>query len=86
MEIVDLNMNPIRTFTENGILCKDGKESEFDTIVLATGFDSITGSLTSMNLQGKDGLTIKERWKDGIFTHLRLCVSGCPNMWMIYGP
>lgn len=86
VEIVDLKANPIFEFTKNGIVCEDGREREFDTIVLATGFDAMTGSLTSMNLRGKDGLTIQERWNDGVFTHLGLCTSGCPNMFMIYGP
>ena len=86
VDIVDLKANPIQEFTKKGIICRDGKEREFDTIVLATGFDAMTGSLTDMNLHGKDGLTIKERWKDGVFTHLGLCTNGCPNMFMIYGP
>lgn len=80
--IVDVKTNPLQEFTEKGIICQDGKEREFDTIVLATGFDSMTGSLTAMDLRGKDGLTIKERWKDGVFTHLGLCISGCPNLFM----
>ncbi|KAK7897470.1 hypothetical protein LTR67_005359 [Exophiala xenobiotica] len=86
VDIVDLKANPIQEFTAKGIICKDGSELEFDTIVMATGFDAMTGSLTSMNLHGRDGLTFRERWKDGVFTHLGLCSSGCPNMFMIYGP
>lgn len=86
VDVVDLKATPIERFTESGILCKDREERPFDTIVLATGFDAMTGSLTEMNLRGKDGLTIKERWKDGVFTYLGLCISGCPNMFMVYGP
>ncbi|GAB7352382.1 hypothetical protein MBLNU459_g2817t1 [Dothideomycetes sp. NU459] len=86
VDIVDLKNNPIREFTEKGIIGEDGIEREFDTVVMATGFDSMTGSLTSMNIHGRDGMTFKERWKDGVFTQLGLCSSGCPNMFMIYGP
>ncbi|KAH6972850.1 cyclopentanone monooxygenase [Ilyonectria sp. MPI-CAGE-AT-0026] len=86
VDIVDLKVNAIQEITEKGIICQDGVEREFDTIVMATGFDAMTGSLTNMNIHGRDGLTFQERWKDGVFTHLGLCSSGCPNMFMIYGP
>jgi cation diffusion facilitator CzcD-associated flavoprotein CzcO len=86
VDIVDLKVNPIEEFTAKGITCRDGVELEFDTVVMATGFDAMTGSLTNMNIHGKDGLTFRERWKDGVFTHLGLCSSGCPNLFMIYGP
>lgn len=86
VDIVDLKTNAIQEFTEKGIISQDGMEREFDTIVMATGFDAMTGSLTNMNIHGRDGSTFQERWKDGVFTHLGLCSSGCPNMFMIYGP
>ncbi|KAK6079011.1 cyclopentanone 1,2-monooxygenase [Seiridium cupressi] len=86
VDIIDLKANPIQEFTETGIVCQDGSERPFDTIVLATGFDAMTGSLVNMNVHGTDGLTFKDRWNDGVFTHLGLCSSGCPNMFMIYGP
>lgn len=86
VDIVDLKANAIQEFTEKGIISQDGLEREFDTVVLATGFDAMTGSLTNMNIHGRDGLTFQERWKDGVFTHLGLCSSGCPNLFMIYGP
>lgn len=86
VDIVDLKSNPIREFTEDGIVTQDGQKHECDTVVMATGFDAMTGSLTNINIIGRDGLTFRERWKDGVFTHLGLCSSGCPNMFMIYGP
>ncbi|KAF2020086.1 cyclopentanone monooxygenase [Aaosphaeria arxii CBS 175.79] len=86
VDIVDLKANPIREFTEKGIISQDGVEREYDTIVMATGFDAMTGSLMNMNIHGKDGLTFKERWKNGVFTHLGLCSSGFPNLFMVYGP
>ncbi|KAF7549534.1 hypothetical protein G7Z17_g6326 [Cylindrodendrum hubeiense] len=57
VDIVDLKANSIREFTENGIIGQDGLHREFDTIVLATGFDAMTGSLTKMNIHGKDAPT-----------------------------
>jgi cation diffusion facilitator CzcD-associated flavoprotein CzcO len=86
VDVVNLKANPVQQVTKRGIICQDGVEREFDTIVLATGFDAMTGSLVNMNIQGRDGLTFQERWKDGVFTHLGLCSSGCPNLFLIYGP
>uniref|UniRef100_A0A0B7KBI8 FAD/NAD(P)-binding domain-containing protein n=1 Tax=Bionectria ochroleuca TaxID=29856 RepID=A0A0B7KBI8_BIOOC len=86
VSIVDLKANPIQEFTEKGIVSQNGHEEQFDTVVMATGFDAMTGSLTNMNIKGTDGLTFKERWKNGVFTHLGLCSNGCPNMFLIYGP
>jgi cation diffusion facilitator CzcD-associated flavoprotein CzcO len=86
VDIVDLKANPIQEFTAKGIVLKGGSHREFDTIVMATGFDAMTGSLTSMDIRGRDGIDFQERWKDGVFTHLGLCSSGCPNLFLIYGP
>lgn len=46
----------------------------------------MTGSLTGKGLRGKDGVDMKQRWKDGVWTHLGRLVDGCPNMSMTYGP
>ncbi|KAJ3543161.1 hypothetical protein NM208_g3717 [Fusarium decemcellulare] len=86
VDIVDLKANPIKEFSERGIICNDTVDRPFDIVIMATGFDAMTGSLMNMNVHGTDGLTFRERWKDGVFTHLGLCSSGCPNMFIIYGP
>lgn len=86
VELVDLNATPLKTFTEKGMLMSDGKLHEMDVLVLATGFDSITGSLTNMGLKSKDGVDLKDLWKDGVFTYLGLTVAGFPNMFMAFSP
>ena len=60
----------------------DGELKELDVVILATGFDTFTGSLTNMGLKSKDGKDLKELWKDGIFTYLGLTISGFPNCFM----
>ncbi|KAI4598067.1 hypothetical protein KJ359_003876 [Pestalotiopsis sp. 9143b] len=79
VDIVDLKSNPIRGCTEKGFISEDGVEREFHTIVMATGFDAMTGSLTSMNIRGRDGLTFRERWKNGVFTDLGLSPTAFTN-------
>jgi cyclohexanone monooxygenase len=62
-------------FTEKGIRTTE-KEWEFDYIFYATGFDALTGGFMQMNMIGKDGISLNEKWGDGVKTYLGLCVSG----------
>jgi cyclohexanone monooxygenase len=59
---------------------------EFDMIVLATGFDAMTGSLLQLDITGRDGLTLEGKWADGPKTYLGLGIHGFPNMFTITGP
>lgn len=86
VEVVSLKTTPVRRFTETGIITEDGKEREHDYVILATGYDNMTRSLTGMGLRGKDGVDMKERWKNGVWTYLGIMAKGNPNMFMIYGP
>ena len=86
VDVVDLKSNPIETFTSNSIKTKDGAEYPVDVVVLATGFDAVTGGLTQIDIRGCDGSTIKENWANGVKTNLGLTVSNFPNMFMVYGP
>ncbi|KAJ3985910.1 cyclopentanone 1,2-monooxygenase [Lentinula detonsa] len=45
VDLIDLGQDPIIEITANGILTADGKEREFDVIILATGFDAMTGGI-----------------------------------------
>ena len=63
-----------------------GKEYEFDAIVFATGFDAMTGSFAKVDIRGRDGLTLKEKWAEGPKTYLGLMVTGFPNLFFITGP
>lgn len=87
VDIVDLNANPLETFTEKGLkLGGEDSERDFDVVVLATGFDSFTGSLTQMGLKNKDGIDIKDVWAKGVRTYLGMCMAGFPNAFMVYTP
>jgi cation diffusion facilitator CzcD-associated flavoprotein CzcO len=87
VDIVNLNANPIESFTEKGLkLGGEEKEREFDCIVLATGFDSFTGSLTNMGLKNKHGIDIKDVWQDGVKTYLGMMMHGFPNAFVVYSP
>jgi hypothetical protein len=51
---------------ETGIKMHDGKEYEHDVLVLATGFDEVTGGLTQINIRDKNGVSLTERWSQGV--------------------
>lgn len=78
VDIVDVRANPIDEFTHTGIkVSQQEAVRDFDVIVLATGFDSITGGITQIDIRGTDPeLTIKEKWQEGTYTQLGMTTSG----------
>lgn len=85
VDIVDVRETRIQSVHSEGIRTADGVLHEFDTIALATGFDSVTGGLKAMNIQGTEGL-LRHKWEKSIWTHLGMTISSFPNFFMIYGP
>ncbi len=83
--LVDLQASPIEEITPTGIRTRDA-EYELDTIVFATGFDAMTGSLFKLNIRGKGGVSLQEAWADGPHTYLGVATAGFPNLFMITGP
>jgi cation diffusion facilitator CzcD-associated flavoprotein CzcO len=85
VNLVDLRTTPIERITRSGIKTAAG-EYELDILVLATGFDAVTGGLTSIDIHGTQGETLKEKWAKGVRTHLGMAVAGFPNLLFVYGP
>jgi cyclohexanone monooxygenase len=83
--LVDLKATPIEEITPNGVRTTAGA-FEFDAIVYATGFDAMTGALTSIDIRGRDGIRLREKWHGGPQTYLGLMTAGLPNLFMITGP
>lgn len=85
VELVDIRKDSIVKFTPSGLRTKS-TEYAFDILVLAIGFDAMTGALTRVNIIGRAGTTLKEHWKDGPRTYLGLSAAGFPNFFFITGP
>lgn len=85
--LVDVKAAPIVEITPKGLRTTES-EYELDIIVFATGYDGMTGPLLKIDIRGKDGLSLKEKWDDGaqVKTYLGIANSGFPNMFMITGP
>jgi len=86
VELVDLRATPIDEVTPSGIRTSDGVEREFDLIVLATGFDANTGGLTQIDIRDTAGVSLRDRWRERVDTHLGVAIAGFPNLLMLYGP
>jgi len=85
VHLVNLQRTPLVEVTEKGIRTAD-REYGFDAIVYATGFDAMTGSLTNVDIRGRDGMSLKETWSAGPRTYLGIGSAGFPNLFMITGP
>ena len=85
MTLVDINAAPIQAITPNGIRTADA-EYELDIIILATGFDAMTGALLKIDIRGRAGLALRDKWAHGPVNYLGLQVSGFPNLFTITGP
>ncbi|KAM3526451.1 hypothetical protein MY4038_006812 [Beauveria bassiana] len=91
--LVDLKRTPIKEFTETGIVTEEPCPCattttlrEFDLVILATGYDAITGSLHDMHIRDRRGALLQDKWRDGVRTHMGMTVPGVPNAFLLYGP
>ncbi|HUB46065.1 MAG TPA: NAD(P)/FAD-dependent oxidoreductase [Acetobacteraceae bacterium] len=83
--LVDLREDPIEEITPDGI--RTAKQHyKLDAIVYATGFDAMTGTLFGLNIRGRGGRLLQEKWSDGPHTYLGIATADFPNLFMITGP
>jgi cation diffusion facilitator CzcD-associated flavoprotein CzcO len=83
--LVDVSDEPIERITANGLRAK-GKDYTFDCLVLATGFDAMTGALLRVDIRGRAGRSLQDKWKEGPKAYLGLTMAGFPNLFTITGP
>jgi 4-hydroxyacetophenone monooxygenase len=82
---VDLITEPIVAITPTGIRCADGREYPVDVIVFATGFHA-NRFLWPMEIVGRGGATLRERWGEEPRAYLGITVPDFPNLFCLYGP
>ncbi|CAF4832037.1 unnamed protein product [Rotaria sp. Silwood1] len=83
--LVDLRNGSIDEITPTGIRIKE-KIYEVDDIVFATGFDALTGALLKIDIRGRSGKTLQEKWAEGPRTYLGLMMVDFPNLFIVAGP
>lgn len=83
--LVDVSDSPIERFTTSGIQLADA-HSDHDSIILATGFDAITGGFKGIDIQGRNGTALEDKWEGRPRSYLGFSIDEFPNLWMISGP
>ena len=83
--LVDIKSNPIEEILPNAVRA-GGKDYAVDALVLATGFDAMTGSVAKIDIRGRNGQTLNQKWAEGPKTYLGLMSAGFPNLFIITGP
>ena len=83
--LVDISAAPLQVITPAGVRTADA-DYDLDIIIFATGYDAMTGTLLRIDIQGRNGLTLREKWAAGPVNYLGLNVAGFPNLFTITGP
>ena len=83
--LVSVRNTPIESIDPTGITTSEA-HYDIDALVLATGFDAMTGALDKIDIVGRDGRRLREDWADGPRTYLGLGVDGFPNLFLVSGP
>jgi len=85
--LVDVKESPILEITEAGVQTASD-HFELDIIIFATGYDGMTGPLFKIDIRGRNGVTLKDKWENGasVQTYLGLATASFPNLFMITGP
>jgi len=83
--LVDVAADPIERITAVGLETQQ-QQYAFDALVLATGFDAMTGALLGMDIRGEGGKSLQTEWAAGPQSYLGLMVHGFPNLFTVTGP
>jgi len=85
VSLVSVREHPIERVTSNGVQI-NAQITELDTLVIATGFDAMTGALLNIDIRGREGELLRDKWHTGPRVYLGLSMSGFPNLFTITGP
>jgi cyclohexanone monooxygenase len=83
--LADVRSGPIEAILPHGLRA-GGRDYDLDALVLATGFDAMTGSVAKIDIRGGDGRTLNQKWAEGPRTYLGLMSHGFPNLFIVTGP
>jgi cation diffusion facilitator CzcD-associated flavoprotein CzcO len=84
VHLVDLLEDPIVRLTEQGVRTQ-AREIELDVLIMATGYDGLTGAMLAVDIKGRGGASLRDKWRDGARSYLGLAMEGFPNLFMICG-
>jgi len=85
VQLVDLRQEALLGVDHDGVQTAT-RHIDLDVLVLALGFDAMTGALLAIDIRGRDGQSLQREWTNGPRTYLGLMTTGFPNLFMITGP
>ena len=85
VRLVDLTESPISR-VDGGVVVTESERYEVDALVLATGFDAMTGAVMNIDIRGQGGQSLQEKWAAGPKAYLGLASAGFPNLFLVTGP
>ena len=85
VHLLDIAKGGVEEINATGLRAAS-RQIDVDAIVFATGFDAMTGSLLKIDIRGRDGLQLRDKWRAGPLNYLGLGVAGFPNLFTISGP
>ena len=75
----------IEAIEAGGIRTKDGELHELDVLVYSTGFKPFN-FMRPMTMTGKNGISIEQRWSQGVKAYRSLSIPDFPNFFLMLGP
>jgi len=85
VHLVDVRSSPIEEITPTGLRLFD-RSYDLDVLIFAIGFDAMTGAINAIDIRGRDGLALRDKWSEGPRTYLGLQSAGFPNLFLVTGP
>ena len=85
VKLVDVRQDAIECITPTGLQTRS-MHYALDSIVFATGYDAMTGSLLKIDIRGRAGEPLRQAWEAGPRSYLGLMVAGFPNLFTVTGP
>jgi cyclohexanone monooxygenase len=84
VHLIDTDGMGVERITEHGIVA-NGKEYEIDCLIYATGFEVGTSYTrrSGYELYGRDGVSLSEKWQEGVSTLHGMHARGFPNCFII---
>ncbi len=84
VKLIDTNGKGVERISEKGVIA-NGKEYEVDCIIFATGFEVGTSYVrrSGYDVTGVNGITLSEKWADGMQTLHGIMTNGFPNLFLI---
>lgn len=82
VELVPSALAQVRGST---VIAGDGSGREVDTIILGTGFHVVDAPIWAA-VRDRAGERLADRWKGSPTAYKGITVSGCPNMFVLWGP